>query len=185
MNAIWDLFQNVNKTFWRIAEILFIIFPQVSNFARTLSGESDTVTAPTNAVMTATTLTVSWNCKNFEIESYTLRPHITASKGSCWSDESGVMNFSRPSHDSKRKNFRDMYLNDWSEVVVGEDDVRSLFCYISTSDALKYEVSFEKWTWFWMSATYHSEADIGLFQCGTVIGTITSYGDDLPVMLTS
>lgn len=30
------------------------------------------------ATMTATTLTVSWNCKNLAMESYTLRPHITA-----------------------------------------------------------------------------------------------------------
>ena len=30
------------------------------------------------ATTTATTLTVSWNCKNFEMLSYTFLPHITA-----------------------------------------------------------------------------------------------------------
>lgn len=34
--------------------------------------------APVKATMTATTLTVSWNCKNLDMLSYTFRPHITA-----------------------------------------------------------------------------------------------------------
>ena len=34
--------------------------------------------APVKATVTATTLTVSWNCKNFAMESYTFRPHMTA-----------------------------------------------------------------------------------------------------------
>lgn len=34
--------------------------------------------APVKATITATMLTVSWNCRNLEILSYTLRPHITA-----------------------------------------------------------------------------------------------------------
>lgn len=34
--------------------------------------------APMKATITATTLTVSWNWRNFAMESYTLRPHITA-----------------------------------------------------------------------------------------------------------
>lgn len=44
----------------------------------TFSGLSWTAQAPIKATITATTLTVSWNCKNFAILSYTLRPHITA-----------------------------------------------------------------------------------------------------------
>lgn len=43
-----------------------------------LSGESWMKHAPKNATMTATTFTVSWNCRNLAIESYTLRPHMTA-----------------------------------------------------------------------------------------------------------
>jgi len=34
--------------------------------------------APRNATTTATQLTVSWNCRNFAMLSYTLRPHMTA-----------------------------------------------------------------------------------------------------------
>merc|ERR1719450_1779526 len=33
---------------------------------------------PMNATTTATTFTVSWNWRNLAMESYTLRPHITA-----------------------------------------------------------------------------------------------------------
>lgn len=44
----------------------------------TLSGLMLTAQAPVKATITATTLTVSWNCKNFAILSYTLRPHSTA-----------------------------------------------------------------------------------------------------------
>ena len=33
---------------------------------------------PMKATTTATTLTVSWNCRNLAMESYTLRPHMTA-----------------------------------------------------------------------------------------------------------
>lgn len=34
--------------------------------------------APVNATITATTLTVSWNCRNLEMLSYTFLPHMTA-----------------------------------------------------------------------------------------------------------
>lgn len=34
--------------------------------------------APVKATMTATTLTVSWNCRNLEMLSYTFLPHMTA-----------------------------------------------------------------------------------------------------------
>lgn len=34
--------------------------------------------APVKATITATILTVNWNCRNLEMLSYTLRPHITA-----------------------------------------------------------------------------------------------------------
>lgn len=34
--------------------------------------------APVMATVTATTLTVSWNCRNLEMLSYTFRPHMTA-----------------------------------------------------------------------------------------------------------
>lgn len=44
----------------------------------TFSGLSWTAHAPIKATITATTLTVNWNCKNFAMLSYTLRPHITA-----------------------------------------------------------------------------------------------------------
>mmetsp|Transcript_10095 Transcript_10095/g.25250 ORF Transcript_10095/g.25250 Transcript_10095/m.25250 type:complete len:216 (-) Transcript_10095:1982-2629(-) len=41
-------------------------------------GLSSSTHAPTNATTMATTLTVSWNCRNLPMESYTLRPHFTA-----------------------------------------------------------------------------------------------------------
>merc|ERR1712106_106219 len=41
-------------------------------------GELLTIHAPVKATMMATTLTVSWNCRNLEIESYTFRPQMTA-----------------------------------------------------------------------------------------------------------
>mmetsp|Transcript_8369 Transcript_8369/g.12167 ORF Transcript_8369/g.12167 Transcript_8369/m.12167 type:complete len:278 (-) Transcript_8369:2556-3389(-) len=41
-------------------------------------GDSPFVAAPSIAINRATTLTVSWNCKNLPIDSNTLRPHFTA-----------------------------------------------------------------------------------------------------------
>mmetsp|Transcript_23640 Transcript_23640/g.33085 ORF Transcript_23640/g.33085 Transcript_23640/m.33085 type:complete len:225 (+) Transcript_23640:2-676(+) len=41
-------------------------------------GVSPSITAPTKATTTATTFTVSWNCTNFLMESYTFLPHNTA-----------------------------------------------------------------------------------------------------------
>eukprot|EP01136_Pigoraptor_vietnamica_P010644 Opistho-1_new@48534 len=43
-----------------------------------VSGDSSSTTAPMNATTMAQMLTVSWNCRNLAIESYTLRPHLTA-----------------------------------------------------------------------------------------------------------
>lgn len=36
------------------------------------------IQAPKKATITATQLTVSWNCKNFAMLSYTFLPHMTA-----------------------------------------------------------------------------------------------------------
>eukprot|EP00968_Pinguiococcus_pyrenoidosus_P016789 scaffold1638_cov258-Pinguiococcus_pyrenoidosus.AAC.13 len=41
-------------------------------------GLSLRLTAPTNATIRAVRFTVSWNCKNLRMLSYTLRPHFTA-----------------------------------------------------------------------------------------------------------
>ncbi len=48
------------------------------NIWTALRGESSIAQAPTNATITATALTVNWNWRNLAIESYTLRPHMTA-----------------------------------------------------------------------------------------------------------
>mmetsp|Transcript_10395 Transcript_10395/g.33012 ORF Transcript_10395/g.33012 Transcript_10395/m.33012 type:complete len:237 (-) Transcript_10395:1933-2643(-) len=42
------------------------------------SGGSKPDTAPTKAMAMATTLTLSWNCRNLRMLSYTERPHLTA-----------------------------------------------------------------------------------------------------------
>lgn len=52
------------------------IFPQ--HILHTLRGLSCIAQAPMKATITATILTVSWNWRNLAMESYTLRPHITA-----------------------------------------------------------------------------------------------------------
>lgn len=41
-------------------------------------GPTCVMQAPVKATITATTLTVSWNCRNLDMLSYTLRPHMTA-----------------------------------------------------------------------------------------------------------
>mmetsp|Transcript_8943 Transcript_8943/g.20556 ORF Transcript_8943/g.20556 Transcript_8943/m.20556 type:complete len:238 (+) Transcript_8943:1388-2101(+) len=43
-----------------------------------LSGESPSTQAPRKAITIATKLTVSWNCRNLQMLSYTQRPHLTA-----------------------------------------------------------------------------------------------------------
>jgi hypothetical protein len=43
----------------------------------TLSGTRPPASAPTNAMMSATRLTVSWNCRNLRMEANTERPHST------------------------------------------------------------------------------------------------------------
>jgi hypothetical protein len=40
------------------------------------SGETDLYIAPKTAMKMAATLTVSWNCRNFDTPSYTFRPHL-------------------------------------------------------------------------------------------------------------
>ena len=74
---------------WKCKEILaynsvyhqnLIEWTQMKTFdsKNTLSGESSIAQAPINATTTATTLTVSWNCRNLAMLSYTFLPHITA-----------------------------------------------------------------------------------------------------------
>mmetsp|Transcript_797 Transcript_797/g.2170 ORF Transcript_797/g.2170 Transcript_797/m.2170 type:complete len:204 (-) Transcript_797:1212-1823(-) len=41
-------------------------------------GDSWKTKAPMMAIVSATMLTVSWNCKNLQIDAYTLRPHLAA-----------------------------------------------------------------------------------------------------------
>lgn len=60
--------------FYSVANLLFVN----SNTLQTFNGESCIAHAPMNATITATTLTVNWNCKNLAILSYTFLPHITA-----------------------------------------------------------------------------------------------------------
>mmetsp|Transcript_15651 Transcript_15651/g.38982 ORF Transcript_15651/g.38982 Transcript_15651/m.38982 type:complete len:356 (+) Transcript_15651:301-1368(+) len=43
-----------------------------------LRGDTCSAIAPAHAVATATTLAVSWNCRNLVTDAYTLRPHLTA-----------------------------------------------------------------------------------------------------------
>eukprot|EP00919_Chromeraceae_sp_WS-2016_P076435 GHVR01180634.1.p1 GENE.GHVR01180634.1~~GHVR01180634.1.p1 ORF type:complete len:105 (+),score=6.48 GHVR01180634.1:490-804(+) len=42
------------------------------------NGDSFNTAAPVNAITSATVLTVSWNCKNFRIESNIFLPHFIA-----------------------------------------------------------------------------------------------------------
>ena len=48
------------------------------NMGTAFKGEAPCAQEPIKQSMTATTLTVSWNCKNLDIESYTFRPHMHA-----------------------------------------------------------------------------------------------------------
>lgn len=48
------------------------------------SGEERSASAPPAAVTSATTLAVSWNCRNLVTLLYTLRPHLTADTIDLW-----------------------------------------------------------------------------------------------------
>merc|ERR1719233_450933 len=48
------------------------------NIGTAFKGEDPFAHDPMKQSMTATTLTVSWNCRNLEIESYTFLPHMHA-----------------------------------------------------------------------------------------------------------
>ena len=48
------------------------------NICTAFRGLSFIIQAPRKATVTATTFTVSWNCRNFAILSYTFLPHMTA-----------------------------------------------------------------------------------------------------------
>ncbi|KRY88202.1 hypothetical protein T4D_3770 [Trichinella pseudospiralis] len=66
------------KKIWFSIDHSALIDHIISYHIATFNGLSSIAHAPMNATTTATTLTVNWNCKNFAIESYTFRPHITA-----------------------------------------------------------------------------------------------------------